>query len=110
MRKLKTSDIPVFCRCLKKIGLKEQFRTIAQEANNAKDVWDRGYEIIWGLFDAITEPAGETALYEFLAGPFEMTPKEIKNLDMNVLVDSIKQLIQENDFGTFFGFAAKSMM
>ncbi len=39
MRKLKTSDIPAFCRCLKKLGMKDKLQTIAKEANriNRKD-------------------------------------------------------------------------
>ena len=109
MRKLKTSDIPVLCRCLKKLGVKEQFRTIAQEADSMKDAWNRGFDLIWGLFDAATEKTGESTIYEFLAGPFEMTPKDVKNLDLDTLFSNLKQLAEENNLGTFFKFAAKSM-
>lgn len=109
MRKLKTSDIPVLCRCLKKLGLKEQFRTIAQEANSVKDAWDRGFELIWGLFDVATEDAGEAVLYEFLAGPFEMTPEEVRDLDLDILFPNLQQLAAENNLPAFFKNAAKLM-
>ena len=109
MRKLKTSDIPVLCRCLKKLGAKEQFRTIAQEADSMKDAWDRGFDLIWGLFDAATEETGESTIYKFLAGPFEMTPKEVKDLDLGTLFSNLKQLAEESNLETFFKFAAKSM-
>jgi hypothetical protein len=109
MRKLKTCDIPVLCRCVKKLGLKEQIRAIAQESDTAKDVWDRGFDFIWGLFDVATEKTGEACLYEFLAGPFEMTPAEVSDLDIDVLLANIQQLITENNLSAFFKFAAQSM-
>lgn len=109
MRKLKTSDVPVLCRCMKKLGVKEQFKAIAKEANSVKDAWERGFDLIWGLFDAITEPEGEGALYEFLAGPFEMTPDEVKDLGLDDLFANLQQLAAENNLANFFKFAAKSM-
>ena len=109
MRKLKTSDIPVLCRCLKKLGLKEQIQAIAKESDNVKDVWDRGFDLIWGLFDAATEESGESALYEFLAGPFEMTPAELADLDLGKLLDGLQQIAKENNLLVFFKSAAKLM-
>ena len=109
MRKLKTSDIPSFCRCLKKLGVREQFRAIAAEANTAKDVWDRGFDLVWGIFDAATEQGGENALYDFLAGPFEMTSQEVADLDLGKLFAGLQQLIEDENIVTFFKFAAQLM-
>ncbi len=109
MRKLKTADIPSLCRSLKKLGLKEKFKTLAQEASSAKEAWDRGFDVIWELFDTATEMNGETAIYEFLAGPFEMTPEEVADLDIDVLIAKCQQLATENNLGTFFKSAAKLM-
>jgi hypothetical protein len=109
MRKLKTSDIPVLLRCLKKVGLKEQFKAVAQTANSVAEMWNNGYDFLWGLFDAITEESGEYTLYEFLAGPFEMTPEEVRDLDMDILLTNMQQLATENNLTGFFKFAAASM-
>ena len=112
MRKLKTSDIPAFCRCLKKLGVKEKIQAIAKESNtvmNVLDRWDKGFELAWALFDLATEAEGEQTLYDFLAGPFEMSPKEVANLDLNVLFANMKQLAEENNLYAFFKFAASSM-
>lgn len=109
MRKLKTTDIPAFCRCLKKIGIKNEIQAIAKEADNAKDVWDKGFDLIWNIFDLATEAEGENALYEFLAGPFEMNPKAVADLDFEVLFDNLKQLADENNLTVFFKSAAKLM-
>jgi hypothetical protein len=109
MRKLKTSDIPVLCRCVKKLGLKEEIRKIAEEANTAQDVWSRGFDFVWSLFDIATEQAGENCIYEFLAGPFEMTPDEVSDLDIDVLWNNLQKLVRENNLSAFFKFAAQSM-
>ena len=109
MRKLKTSDIPCLCRSLKKLGLKEKFKALAQDANSAKDAWDRGFDIIWELFDTATEVGGEIAIYEFLAGPFEMTPEEVADLDLGTLIENCQHLARENNLGAFFKSAAKLM-
>lgn len=109
MRKLKTTDIPAFCRCLKKIGIKNEIQAIAKEADNAKDVWDKGFDLIWNIFDLATEAEGENALYEFLSGPFEMNPKAVADLDFEVLFDNLKQLAEENNLTVFFKSAAKLM-
>lgn len=109
MRKLKTSDIPAFCRCLKKLGFKENIQAVAKEADSAKDVWDKGFDMIWGIFDLATEAEGENALYEFLAGPFEMQPREVADLDFEILFANLKQLAEENNLTVFFKSAAKLM-
>ena len=109
MRKLKTSDVLSFCRCLKKLGVKEKIQNIAKEADRAKDVWDRGFDMIWSIFDLATEAEGENALYEFLSGPFEMSAKEVADLDLETLFDNLKQLAAENNLTAFFKSAASSM-
>ena len=102
MRKLKTSDIPAFCRCLKQIGLKDKLREIAQKSDTASDAWGKGFDLVWDIFDIATETSGERALYQFLAGPFEMTADEVANLDVPVLLDSLKELAKENNLPGFF--------
>ena len=109
MRKLKTADIPVLCRCVKRLGMKDKIREIAQAADTVQDIWSFGFDFVWDLFDIATEKEGEKALYEFLAGPFEMTPKQVSELDLDVLMANIQQLVQENNLAGFFKFAAALM-
>ena len=109
MRKLKTRDVPAFCRCLKRMGVKDKFKEMAMEANTLKDIADRGFDLIWDLFDLATEQDGERHIYDFLAGPFEMSSEEVSDLDIDVLFENIKQLIQENNLVAFFKFAAAAM-
>lgn len=109
MRKLKTTDIPALSRCLKKLGLKEQFRELALKSDNMKDMWADGFDFVWNLFDVATEKSGEAALYEFLAGPFEMTPEQVADLDLDVLIENLQTMVKENNLGTFFNIAARLM-
>lgn len=109
MRKLKTRDVPAFCRCLKRMGAKDKFKEIAMESNTLKDVETRGFDLIWDLFDLATEQEGEVYIYEFLAGPFEMSTDEVSDLDIDVLINNIKHMITENNLVAFFKFAAASL-
>ena len=109
MRKLKTSDIPAACRCLKKLGLKDQIREIAQNSDGIKDAWSKGFDLLWNVFDIATESEGEHHLYAFLSGPFEMTAEEVADLELPTLFANLKQLAAENDLTDFFRSAGKLM-
>lgn len=109
MRKLKTCDVPSFCRCLKRLGVREQFRAAAAESDSAKELWDRGFDLVWGIFDAATEQSGENALYDFLSGPFEMSAADVSNLDLGDLLKGIQELVADENLTAFFKFAAASM-
>lgn len=109
MRKLKTTDVPALSRCLKKLGVKEQFRELALKSNSVKDMWADGFDLVWNLFDTATEKPGESALYEFLAGPFEMTPEQVADLDLDIMIENLQILVKENNLGTFFNVAARLM-
>lgn len=109
MRKLETSDVFAACRLVKKLGLKEKFKAIAEEANNSQDVFDKGYDLVWDLFDTATEQKAEKDIYIFLAGPLEMTPEEVSHLHLDLLMDSLQQMALENDLARFFKFAARLM-
>lgn len=108
MRKLKTVDIPAFCRCVKKLGLKDQIRTIALQSDTMQDAWGQGFDLLWNLFDIATEREGEAVIYEFLAGPFEMKPAEVADLDLADLMDNLQQLAADNNLTAFFKLAAAS--
>lgn len=107
MRKLKTADLFTGARMLKKLGLKEQAKQIAAQADKVQDIWAMGFDFVWAIFDAATDKGGEKLLYEFLAGPFEMTPEEVGELDLSDMIDRLKQLAEENDLLPFFKNAAK---
>lgn len=109
MRKLKTTDIPACCRCLKKLGLEEKLRALAKKSNTMAEAWDNGFDLFWDIFDRATETDGEAAIYAFLAGPFEMTAQEVADLEIPELMAKMKQLAVENDLVGFFRSAGTWM-
>lgn len=109
MRKLETSDVFAACRLMKKLGLKEKFKAIAEEANTTQDVFAKGYDLIWDLFDTATEQKSEAEIYAFLAGPLEMTPEEVCHLHLDKLLESLQQMAVENNLIGFFKSAARLM-
>lgn len=107
MRKLKTSDIFAFSRCLKVIGIKDEFKKIAENGVNYKDAQSAGIDVIYNLFDIATEKKAEKELYKFLALPFEMSADEVENLEIDDLIEGIKQLGDINTLKTFFNGAVR---
>ena len=123
MRKLETSDVFAACRLMKKLGLKEKLKTIAEEANEATGEALTALETETNelmaerqqLMDAIQTRQqlraenGEKDIYTFLAGPFEMAPEEVSHLHLDELLESLKQMAVENNLVGFFKSAARLM-
>ena len=109
MRKLKTKDVPAFCRLLKAIGAKEEIKRICEEANSARDAFGAGFELIYTLIELATESKAEGLVYEFLSGILEMPAEDIGDLDLPDFAGFMKQLAAENDLSGFFGSALDTM-
>lgn len=109
MRKLKTSDIFTFARCLRDIGIKDEIKQIAIEANNVGDIAEKGFDYFYILFEKVTENNSEQAIYEFLSGIFEMTPDEVANMDPIEWLDNMTKIADIKAWKTFFTTAARLM-
>ena len=102
MRKLITSDVFNALRIIKKSNLKDELKPYLRlAAEGTLNVEDVGIETILGLMEIMSEQRSEGAIYEFLAGPFEMDPEDIAGLDLNSLVSLLGQLAKENDLKVF---------
>lgn len=107
MRKLTTPDAFECIRIIKKANLKEEIKPyVKQAASGSLNVEDIGIEGMFGLLEIMTEKKAENALYEVLAGPFEMTVEEIKKLDINTMAQNLKQIEEENNLKSFFSFVS----
>lgn len=116
MRKLIVSDVPKFCRILKKLNIRDDIKTIAASTDTLNDavalageVWGKGFDAFWLLMEKATEVAIESEIYAFLAGPMECEADEISKMSLPQFAESMKQLAAENDLLSFFG-AAGAMM
>lgn len=103
MRKLKTKDVFNAIRLIKKTNMKEDLKpVIALAAQGGMKIEDIGIEGILTVIEIFTAAKAETAIYEFLADPFEMTPEEVGDLELCALAESLDQLVKENDLKNFF--------
>lgn len=103
MRKLKTTDVFEAMRVIRKANVKEEMTPFIKEAaEGGKAVEDVGIMGILTLFEILSEKKAEQGIYDFLAGPFEMDPKEVANMDLTELGNKLKELREENDLKTFF--------
>ena len=108
MRKLNTSDVFAMARVIRASGirgeLQELIRRVAGSDTPAESVGIEGFLII---MEALAERKSETAIYEALAGPFEMDAGDIATMDLESLSERLTELVKENDLKRFFDFVLR---
>lgn len=121
MRKLIASDVFAALRVVsaieKKQGIETTIKDLVKNAENetkadgddktAKERNDDfivrvGVSGVFKIIEIATEARVEGRVYEFLAGPFEMTPADVQNMPLPDFVENITRLTKENDLSSFF--------
>ena len=101
MRKIMTKDIFAAMRIIKKSGMKQRLIPLIEKAAE-KDVAEVGIEGILTVVEVVSETGSEKALYEVLAGPFEMTPQEVESMEMDKFTEMLTELGEQNNIRNFF--------
>lgn len=121
MRKLIASDVFAALRIVsaieKKQGIETTIKDLVKNAENetkadgddktAKERNDDfivrvGVSGVFKIIEIATEARVEGRVYEFLAGPFEMTPADVQNMPLPDFVENVTRLTKENDLSSFF--------
>ena len=121
MRKLIASDVFAALRVVsaieKKQGIETTIKDLVKNAENetkadgddktAKERNDDfivrvGVSGVFKIIEIATEARVEGRVYEFLAGPFEMTPADVQNMPLPDFVENVTRLPKENDLSSFF--------
>lgn len=121
MRKLIASDVFAALRVVsaieKKQGIETTIKDLVKNAENetkadgddktAKERNDDfivrvGVSGVFKIIEIATEASVEGRVYEFLAGPFEMTPADVQNMPLPDFVENVTRLTKENDLSSFF--------
>lgn len=121
MRKLIASDVFAALRVVsaieKKQGIETTIKDLVKNAENetkadgddktAKERNDDfivrvGVSGVFKIIEIATEARVEGRVYEFLAGPFEMTPADVQNMQLPDFVENVTRLTKENDLSSFF--------
>ena len=121
MRKLIASDVFAALRVVsaieKKQGIETTIKDLVKNAENetkadgddktAKERNDDfivrvGVSGVFKIIEIATEARVEGRVYEFLAGPFGMTPADVQNMPLPDFVENVTRLTKENDLSSFF--------
>lgn len=90
MRNFNTSDIFEAARIIKKYNLKETLTPIIKKAEKEEaDLEEIGVEV---LVAVMSDEKTEKAFYEIMARPLEIEPKEISQMDIDVILEKIIEL------------------
>ena len=103
MRKLTTQDVFAALRIVSDLNLKDEVQALAQLANDGKLSRNEiGAQAFMKVLDLFVSKKAEGRVYEFLAGPFEITPEDVRDLPLMDLAEKLKALAEENDIAGFF--------
>lgn len=102
MRKLQTHDIFAFGRVIKEIGIKEEVKCICMKANTIGDLYESGFELIFGIFEKCTSEEAENALIKFFADILEEDPQAVKECDPVEFMDKIFEVAEPEKWKAFF--------
>lgn len=102
MRKLQAHDIFAAARVIKAIGVKEELKEICQKAETVSDVWGRGYDFVYTIFEKAVDVKAESMIYDFLAGIMERPAEEIKNGDALELLELLTNKENMDMWKAFF--------
>lgn len=114
MRKLRVGDAFAGARLIKAAGVKEEITNIIMLVKSGAQVKaeEVGIDLILSVMDGLADTGAEKKMYEFFAGPMEMTAEEINNLEIMEFIEKIKEFIKEQDMDgwkTFFQSVLKLM-
>ena len=90
-------------RLIKKAGIKEGIKPyVMMAASGDLSIEDVGIEGVLGLIEMLSESKSEQAIYEVLAGPFEMTADEVAQMELEPFMETLQILSKENNLKVFF--------
>lgn len=105
MRNLRTSDIFSACRLLSVIGVREEIRSVAMQAEESKTKKikiDLGFDMLFGIIEKATQENAETEIYKFIANLFECDWENVRDMDPVELMDKLEEVADFEKWTNFF--------
>lgn len=112
MRGLKTSDIFSACRLLSAIGIREEIKEVAKQAEEGKAKkaqFDIGFDLLFGVIEKATTEGAEKEIYKFIADLFECDWESVRDMDPIELLDKLEQVADLDKWKSFFKRVAALM-
>lgn len=109
MRKLSTGDVFKMARLLKNGNIINHItNAYAQGRTHAADSMQIGMDLVMNILCSCTDENIENQIYEFLSGPCEKKPEDIKSQSLEATVEDIKRICEENNIINFWKAAYSS--
>lgn len=112
MRNLETHDVFLAVRLLNKIGVREEIREVAKQAeeNKTKKVrFDMGFDLMFGILEKATTENAETEIYKFIANIFECEWEEVRKMKPVALMKKLEEVASFEEWKDFFGYVKRLM-
>lgn len=116
MRNLKSTDLFAALRIVKAVGVKEEMKQFAKALTDgrvtAKTQQEIGTEFLIGLLSNCGTEEAEKAFFAFLSAPMEVPVTELRDMDLDVFMDKIKEFVASIDvehWKSFFSSLADLM-
>lgn len=113
MRGLQTSDIFSAIRTLTKIGVREEIKAIAKQAEENKgkiNQFDLGFDLMFGIVEKAAEKSAEVEIYYFIAKLFECKPEEVEKMHPVEMFKKLLEVANIEEWKDFFGYVRRSIM
>lgn len=112
MRNLRTSDLFSACRLLSAIGIREEIREVALQAEQSKGKkikLDMGFDLLFGIIEKASKENAEKEIYIFIADLFECDWESVRDMDPIELLDKLEQVANLKKWKSFFERVARLM-
>lgn len=113
MRGLQTSDIFSAIRTLTKIGVREEIKAIAKQAEENKgniNQFDLGFDLMLGIIEKASGQKAEKEIYILIADLFECTPDEVRKMHPVKMFKTLLEVANIEEWKDFFGYVRRSIM
>lgn len=109
MRALNTNDAFEAARLIQDAGIRPELEAIIGRIASGQlkpDINSIGIMGVLRFIELMTSMHMQGALYEFLAGPYEMTPDDVGELTIAEQLECAKKLAQDEGLNVFFDFVS----
>ena len=93
MRNLNTKDTLKALAIFKKVGYQDFLKKLVK----ITDQDEQGTFLVGTILDTLADNETQESLFNFLSGPYEMTPQEVGNLPLDKQIEMIKELINSEE-------------
>lgn len=107
MRKIKTKDVFALARLIKNAGMKDELAQTLK-ASSTGDAREVGINFMMSLISACGNEETEKGVYSLIGQIAEKTPEAIEDMDLDVLLETLKEIDDQNNLSNFFDAAVKS--